>query len=203
MKIPKEIQNLINGQKMKEIVDFHRSGDGVFLISKKFVLKVSINIERLEKEYKKDEWFCNILPTPKPIVFLIENETAYYLKTYIDGDMLCDEKYLKQPKLLMKLLKEALDLFHSKAIGDCPFVVGDGESLIHGDFCLPNILAKDNKIVGFIDLGDAGIGDIRCDYAWCIWSFEYNLNTKKYTDEFLKNLNIDFTLENLDKYLKE
>ena len=128
---------------------------------------------------------------------------AYYLRTYIDGEVLCMDKYLNDPYLLMKLLKEALNMFHGKSTQNCPFKVGDGDTLIHGDFCLPNILAKDNKIVGFIDIGDAGVGDKWCDYAWCIWSFEYNLKTDKYTKELLSILELEFNKEKFENFTKE
>jgi kanamycin kinase/aminoglycoside 3'-phosphotransferase-3 len=72
--------------------------------------------------------------------------------------------------------------------------------LSHGDFCLPNILVKDDMVVGFIDLEAAGVGDIWCDYAWCIWSLEYNTGTNKYTNQLLKELNIVFDEEKFLKY---
>ena len=75
------------------------------------------------------------------------------------------------------------------------------DTLIHGDFCLPNILVKDNKITGFIDLGDSGIGDPWFDYAWCIWSLEYNLKTNKYTQVLLDKLGIEFDREKYLKYI--
>ena len=203
MKLPIEISKVIDGLETHEIQDYHVSGDCVYNVSNKYILKVSTNIERLEKEYKKDEWFSNVLPTPKPICFIVDKDCAYYLRSYLDGEILCLDKYLKDPQLLMKLLKEALDLFHSKSVVGCPYVVGDGNTLIHGDFCLPNILVKDNKVVGFIDIGEAGIGDIWCDYAWCIWSLEFNLKTDKYTKDFLDLLEIEFNLEKFEIFTKD
>lgn len=44
----------------------------------------------------------------------------------------------------------------------------------HGDFCLPNLFIKDGKISGFIDLGDAGIGDKWRDIALCYRSLQNN-----------------------------
>ena len=57
--------------------------------------------------------------------------------------------------------------------------------LIHGDYCLPNILLDDWKISGFIDLGNAGIGDRHIDILWGIWTMKYNLHTVRYTDRFI------------------
>lgn len=46
----------------------------------------------------------------------------------------------------------------------------------HGDFCLPNILIENNEISGFIDLGDAGIGDKWRDIALCYRSLKHNFD---------------------------
>ena len=49
------------------------------------------------------------------------------------------------------------------------------EVLIHGDYCLPNMLLDGWKFSGFIDLGNAGIGDRHIDLFWGRWSMEFNL----------------------------
>ena len=46
--------------------------------------------------------------------------------------------------------------------------------LSHGDFCLPNIYLDNGIISGFIDLGDAGIGDKWRDIALCYRSLKHN-----------------------------
>ena len=44
----------------------------------------------------------------------------------------------------------------------------------HGDMCLPNVFFEDGKVSGFIDLGDAGIGDRWRDIALCYRSLRWN-----------------------------
>ena len=56
--------------------------------------------------------------------------------------------------------------------------------LSHGDYCLPNILIKDNKLSGFIDLGDAGIIDRNFDIYYGLWSLKYN-GLGEYCEQFL------------------
>ncbi len=46
----------------------------------------------------------------------------------------------------------------------------------HGDFCLPNILLTDGRVDGFIDLGDAGVGDKWRDIALCYRSLKHNFD---------------------------
>ena len=46
----------------------------------------------------------------------------------------------------------------------------------HGDFCLPNVLLVDGEVSGFIDLGDAGVGDKWRDIALCYRSLKHNFD---------------------------
>jgi len=59
------------------------------------------------------------------------------------------------------------------------------DTLIHGDYCLPNIVLDNWRFTGFVDVGAAGIGDRHFDLFWGIWSLGYNLKTDCYTDRFL------------------
>ena len=53
--------------------------------------------------------------------------------------------------------------------------------LTHGDFSLPNVLVKDGRVSGFIDLGKMGPADRWQDIAIAIRSLEHNFSGK-YTD---------------------
>lgn len=59
------------------------------------------------------------------------------------------------------------------------------DTLLHGDYCLPNIILKDNHFSGFIDLGNSGLGDRHIDLFWGVWSLGFNLKTDQWTDRFL------------------
>lgn len=58
-------------------------------------------------------------------------------------------------------------------------------TLLHGDYCLPNIILNDWKFSGFIDLDTGGVGDRHVDIFWGIWTLQYNLGTAKYTNRFI------------------
>ena len=58
------------------------------------------------------------------------------------------------------------------------------ECLLHGDYCLPNVMLDDWKFSGFIDLGAGGIGDRHIDLFWGRWTLEFNLHTDEFGDRF-------------------
>lgn len=57
-------------------------------------------------------------------------------------------------------------------------------TLLHGDYCLPNILFDDWRFSGFIDLGNGGVGDRHVDLFWGAWTLAFNLGTDHYHDRF-------------------
>ena len=60
----------------------------------------------------------------------------------------------------------------------------DGRVLLHGDYCLPNIMLDNWKFSKFIDLGNGGVGDRHVDLFWGAWTLWFNLKTDKYRDRF-------------------
>ena len=58
--------------------------------------------------------------------------------------------------------------------------------LLHGDFCLPNVLLDGWRPSAYIDLGAAGIGDRHIDLFWGAWSLCYNLGTDACRNVFLE-----------------
>ena len=59
------------------------------------------------------------------------------------------------------------------------------DTLLHGDYCLPNIMLDNWQFSGFIDVGGGGVGDRHVDLFWGKWTLNYNLKTDKYCDYFL------------------
>lgn len=57
--------------------------------------------------------------------------------------------------------------------------------LLHGDYCLPNIILDNWKRSGFIDVGCGGVGDRHIDLFWGAWTLWFNLKTDRYCKRFL------------------
>jgi kanamycin kinase len=58
------------------------------------------------------------------------------------------------------------------------------DTLLHGDYCLPNIILNDWEFAGFIDLDYAGVGDRHVDIFWATWTLYWNLKTHDYRGRF-------------------
>ena len=82
------------------------------------------------------------------------------------------------------------DSFGYKSAEEAYAVFSDGRSLlradtlIHGDYCLPNILASDWRLSGFIDVGFGGVADRHIDLFWGAWTLGFNLGTDEYRERF-------------------
>ncbi len=53
----------------------------------------------------------------------------------------------------------------------------DSEDVVvcHGDYCPPNILIREGRAVGYVDLGELGVADRWWDLAVATWSLNWNL----------------------------
>ena len=58
------------------------------------------------------------------------------------------------------------------------------DTLIHGDYCLPNVMLDGWKFSGFIDLGNSGVADRHIDLFWGAWTLGFNLHTDAYRGRF-------------------
>ena len=58
------------------------------------------------------------------------------------------------------------------------------EVLLHGDYCLPNVIFKGWDLSAFIDVGNGGVGDRHVDIFWGAWTLNFNLKTDKFRDTF-------------------
>lgn len=94
-----------------------------------------------------------------------------YRKGFFDPSLYGEREGCKSAEEAWRTVQEAKRLFRS-------------DTLIHGDFCLPNVILDHFRFSGFIDLGNGGVGDYHVDLFWCAWSLWYNLKSDRYTDRF-------------------
>lgn len=190
-----------------------RNSQYVYAVGKDLYLKISSNIEELRRERDTDVWLEGKLPRGMTVprvgaydeVLSPEDGATYgyLLTTAVRGTPACSPPYIKDPVRLCELLAEGLHLFHSLPPDGCPAPASESDckTLIHGDFCLPNILLHRGRVSGFVDLGQVTVGDPWEDYAWCLWSLSYNLKTDAYNQLLLQKLGIEFDADKYKKYV--
>lgn len=71
------------------------------------------------------------------------------------------------------------------------------DTLIHGDYCLPNVILDDWRFSGFVDLDGAGVSDRHVDVYWALWTLRFNLHTDAYRGLFLDAYGRDLVDEDL------
>ena len=110
----------------------------------------------------------------------VKNSTALYLSRLREGY----EKGLFDPSMLIfDDLPADREACYRFAMQRAPLLRAD--TLIHGDYCLPNVVLNDWHFSAFIDVAHGGVGDRHIDLFWGIWSLRHNLGTDRYTERFL------------------
>ena len=116
-------------------------------------------------------------------------EEDWMVTRAVPGEDCIHPQYLADPNRLSETLGTLLRMLHSTDCTGCPITLPHPEEeeavLIHGDYCLPNVLLDNWQFSGFIDLGGGGIGDRHTDLYWGCWSLLYNLKEDKWCSRFL------------------
>ena len=103
----------------------------------------------------------------------VPDHTALYLQTAKENAArgMFDPAYL-WGDTLRNTVKSAVDAY---AIVEREGKQLASDTLLHGDYCLPNVMLKDWRVSALIDLDHAGIGDRHVDLYWGAWTLNYNL----------------------------
>ncbi|GAA3404780.1 aminoglycoside 3'-phosphotransferase [Paenibacillus hodogayensis] len=164
----------------------------------------------LEREYRMSLFLCGHGVAPKAIVYESDSDGDYLLTEAVAGEDGTAEMHQEQPERLAAVFGEYLRMLHALPVDGCPYPNRTAEMLeelrvqgtsfvpppgnryvpqdrvvIHGDYCLPNIVMDRFAFKGFIDVGQGGIGDRHYDLYWGIWTLGFNLQTDRYRDLFL------------------
>ena len=93
------------------------------------------------------------------------------------------EKRLYDPSYTMGAYR-TLNIDEAYRTADLAKPLFNGKALLHGDYCLPNIVLDSWNFSGFIDLGNGGVGDPHIDIYGGAWTLNFNLGTDKYRNLF-------------------
>lgn len=201
--LPEGVRNAIKGVQF-ERQSIGRSSAYVFDCGEMF-LKIDAD-GRLARAAAMQEYFAKKGLGAPVLAYERCDGQDFLLMKRTPGEYACG-KMLSEPETLAEKLGEAVRALHETPAADCP--LGDvnermllayekehggplsgvqplkKDALVHGDCCLPNIFFEGGRFTGFIDLGDAGLGDRHLDLASVIWSLEYNTGTAQWRDAFL------------------
>jgi kanamycin kinase len=129
----------------------------------------------LDEERDRTMWMASRLPAPEVLGLFHAFGDDWLLTRAVPGVALHDPSLGWDASTVARKLGEILRGIHAIDASGCPFgVPGKGHVLIHGDYCLPNVLVEDGRLSGLIDLGGAGLGDPQDDLAAGVWTLQYN-----------------------------
>lgn len=114
----------------------------------------------------------------------LQRVRAGYARGKWEPELFKDMWEFQSPEAAMELVKEQSCRLRS-------------DTLLHGDYCLPNIMLRNWDFSGFIDLGCGGVGDRHIDLLWGIWTLQFNLHTARWTDCFLDSYGRDAVQEDM------
>ena len=129
----------------------------------------------LRRERDRIAWLAGRLPVPEGVGFVHAYGDDWLLTRELPGVPLYHASLDWEPRRIARRFAEILREIHSIDASSCPFgEQGPGNVLIHGDYCLPNVLVEEGRLVGLVDVGRAGLGDPRDDLAAGLWTLHYN-----------------------------
>lgn len=139
----------------------------------------------LHDELARLRWLAGRWPVPE-VIGLYEGLGDEWLVTRaVDGVPMFDPSVGWPPARVASSFGEILKMLHAAPADDCPFGVRKpGNVLIHGDYCLPNVLVRSGRLSAVIDVGLTGLGNPETDLAAGIWTLQYNYG-RGHAREFL------------------
>lgn len=133
-------------------------------------------------------WSADISDCPRKLTVKDDLKTAqYYLQNdmvdidAVDFELLNNNGFDSLPQLFDWL---------------CSNIPQSEYVLSHGDYCMPNVLVEENKISGFIDLGECAVSDKWKDISMCYISLKNNYSGC-FGGKVYKDFNPDILFEKL------
>jgi len=139
----------------------------------------------LAGERDRLSWLVGRWPVPRVAGFLHESGDDWLVTHEVPGVPMYQPSVGWAPERVATRLGEILRDLHSTAADGCPFGVAKrGNVLVHGDYCLPNVLVQDGELSGLVDVGQCGLCNPEDDLAAGVWTLQYNFG-KGFAQPFL------------------
>ncbi len=120
-------------------------------------------------------WLAGRWPVPEVLGFFHEAGDDWLLTREIRGVPMYHPSVGWAPGRVAAMLGAIVRELHATDASDCPFGVKKrGHVLVHGDYCLPNVLVSDEKLSALVDVGGSGLGNPETDLAAGVWTLQYN-----------------------------
>ena len=123
-KLSEKVKAFIADAKLEEI-SIGCSDSQVFKIKKLdkiYFIKISTK-GNLTSEYEKLKWLDGKLNVPKIVLYDYTDDIEYLITKSIDGEMVCSEYYLNNPRVGIKVIADAFKQINKVNIENCPFNV--------------------------------------------------------------------------------
>ncbi len=129
----------------------------------------------LEGERARLAWLAGRWPVPEVVGLIHESGDDWLITREVAGVPIFHPSVGMDPPRAARLLGEILRDLHATDPSGCPFGVRvRGSVLIHGDYCLPNVLVSSGRLSGIVDVGRSGLGRPDDDLAAGVWTLQYN-----------------------------
>jgi aminoglycoside phosphotransferase len=139
----------------------------------------------LTDERDRIAWLTGRWPVPEVVGFFHAAGDDWLVTRELAGVPMYHPSVGWEPRRVARELGLVLRGLHAADATGCPFgVAKPGNVLIHGDYCLPNVLVREERLSGLVDLGRSGLGDPRDDLGAGLWTLQYNYG-KGFGREFL------------------
>ena len=129
----------------------------------------------LSAERDRLGWLAGRWPVPELIGYFHDAGDDWLVTRAVVGVPMYDRSLGWSADRVATILGETLRDLHATDASGCPFGLRKpGHVLIHGDYCLPNVLVHDGKFSAVVDVGLAGLGNPDVDLAAGLWTLQYN-----------------------------
>lgn len=161
--IPKEIAEII-GDRIGNEDQVGKSTSRVICYPD-MILKIEETNENSINERRMMEWLQGKIPVPEILGFKQENGINYLLMSKVEGNMSCDDEYMDNPEVLMKLMAEGIKKLWTVDIKDCPYINNIDKKLEEAEYRVANGLcsAEDAEPETYVEGGFRDPADL---LAW-------------------------------------